>query len=78
MGLEIRGQVAEQGWRSESVNNDAKNKPAVDLEFNAGKPKPARGWGRLLFIGCALALGILAPGCDESDDGPVREGVFLR
>ncbi len=47
------------------------------LEFNAGPPPPARGWRRRLSICCALALGCLTPGCEDSDDGPVREGVFL-
>ena len=57
--------------------NAARNGAEMDLEFNAATPSPARGWARRLSICCALALGALAPGCDDSDDGPVREGVFL-
>lgn len=38
---------------------------------------PSRGREFLAAAGFALVLGLLAAGCDDSEDGPVRDGVFL-
>lgn len=59
------------------MNVDAMTGAATELKCHVRPPMPARGWRRRLSICCALALGCLAPGCDDSDDGPVREGAFL-
>ena len=59
------------------MNADAMNGAATELKYHVRPPMPARGGRRRLSICCALALGCLAPGCDDSDDGPVREGTFL-
>ena len=59
------------------MNADAMNGAATDLKGHVGQFWAARGWRRRFSICCALILGCLAPGCDDSDDGPVREGAFL-
>lgn len=38
---------------------------------------PARRRGLFRTLGFALMVGALAPGCDDSEVGPVQEGVFL-
>ncbi len=59
------------------MNTDAMNGASTGLVFNVRPLMPVRGWRRRLSVCCALALVCLAPGCDDSDDGPVREGAFL-
>ena len=47
--------------RANPMNNAARDGASIDLKFDAGKPEPARGWRRRLFVCCALVLGGLAP-----------------
>ena len=42
-----------------------------------GGESPFKGREFLAAAGFALVLGLLAAGCDDSEDGPVRDGVFL-
>ena len=46
-------------------------------EFTPPRPRAVCRRGCFLSGCFALMLGLLASGCDDSDDGPVREGAFL-
>ena len=50
---------------------------AVHGNISARTQAPACRRRGVLPVCFALMVGALAPGCDDSDDGPVQEGVFL-
>ncbi len=58
-------------------NKTAKAGQTGDGKFTVMRPGASCKRGGLRSICLVLALGVLAMGCDDSDDGPVREGVFL-
>ena len=59
------------------MNPDAMNGAATDWICSVRLTLPVRAWRRRFSVCFALVLVCLAPGCDDSDDGPVREGAFL-
>ena len=58
-------------------NQDAEAGQTMKGIYIAGTREPASGRRGFLSGGLVLILGLLASGCDDSGDGPVREGVFL-
>ncbi len=56
---------------------DAEIGHAANGSISARTQAPACRRRGVLSVCFALVLGILAPGCGDSDDGPVQEGVFL-